>query len=182
MDDKRILRLTPWEMTESLMQELEDEGLITRLYPGGHDGPVDQGDTIGVDVYEPVDGYGPHKLIVVLVNREGFPGFATHPAHEEFWLVGSESRDPMYIVIGTCDRAAMEEKVKNGTLSQEDFVLLKARYNDPKVSFFVMNPGIPHGEGIVRQGKGPASFYVTESRDLPLDLLDLGAYCLKIDG
>ena len=28
------------------MQELEDEGLITRLYPGGPDGPVNQGDTI----------------------------------------------------------------------------------------------------------------------------------------
>lgn len=180
MEEKRILRLTPWEMTESLMQELEDEGLITRLCPGGHDGPVDEGETIGADLYEPTEGYGPHKLIVVLVNREGFPGFATHPAHEEFWLVGRENRDPMYIVIGTCKREVMEEKVRTGTLREEDFVLLRARYNDPGVSFFVMNPGIPHGEGIIRQGKGPASFYVTESRDLPLDILDLGEYCLDI--
>lgn len=182
MEGKQILRLTPWEMTDSLMQELEDEGLIIRLCPGSHDGPVNQGETIGVDLYEPVEGYGPHKLIVVLVNREGFPGFATHPAHEEFWLVGQENRDPMYIVIGTCRQEVMEEKVRAGTLSGDDFVLMRARYNDPKVSFFVMNPGVPHGEGIVPEGKGPATFYVTESRDLPLDILDLGDYCLEVGG
>lgn len=44
----------------------------------------------------------------------------------------------------------------------------------------MMNANVPHGEAIVDRQKPPAAFYVTESRDLPLDLIDLAPYELKV--
>ena len=40
---------------------------------------------------------------------------------------------------------------------------------------------VPHGEAIVPvAGKPAPSFYVTESRDLPLDVIDLRKYRLRV--
>ena len=50
-------------------------------------------------------------------------------------------------------------------------VMIERHYNDPKASFFVMLADVPHGEAMVPvAGKPVPSFYVTESRDLPLDV------------
>ena len=170
-----VLTLPVLEMTPERMEQMEKEGLIRRLCPGRHeltDTPA--GETLGESLYEGEEGYGPHKIIIVTVNREGFPGFGTHPDQEEFWLVGPEDAIPMYILVARMSRTAFEAKVQGGTLTQEDFYLLCAKYNDPQVSFFIMNKGIPHGEGIFGgEGRLP-SFYVTESRDLPLDLCETG--------
>ncbi|MDD9989429.1 MAG: hypothetical protein OXQ31_24395 [Spirochaetaceae bacterium] len=40
---------------------------------------------------------------------------------------------------------------------------------------------VPHGEAIVPAAGNPApSFYVSESRDLPLDVIDLRKYRLRV--
>ena len=58
---------------------------------------------------------------------------------------------------------------------------IECRYNDPDTSFFVVLAGVPHGEAIVPAPSKPApSFYVTETRDLPLDLIDLRMYRLRM--
>ena len=169
------IKLKALEMTPELMQKMEDEGLIERLCPGKHDlNDTPRGETRGASLYEGVEGYGPHKIIVVTVNREGFAGFGTHPDQEEFWLVGSRDAMPMYILIARMDRESFEVKAKAGTLTKDDFYLLLAKYNDPLVSFFIMKRNIPHGEGIFDEGGLMPSFYVTESRDLPLDLCEIG--------
>lgn len=171
----RKIKMPVREMTPELMRQMEREGLITRLCPGRHDLPdTPRGETGWAALYEGKEGYGPHKIIVVTVNRPGFPGFGTHPDQEEFWLVGHEHAIPMYILIARMDRTAFEAKVQADSLTPDDFYLLRAKINDPEVSFFVMHSGIPHGEGIF-DGEGVLpSFYVTESRDLPLDLCDFG--------
>ena len=44
-----------------------------------------------------------------------------------------------------------------------------------------MLAGVPHGEAIVpAEGKPAPSFYVTESRDLLLDVIDLRKYRLRV--
>lgn len=173
------LRLPVREMTPALMEAMEREGLIIRLCPGRHNLPdTPRGETGWAALYEGKEGYGPHKIIVVTVNRPGFPGFGTHPDQEEFWLVGREDAIPMYILVARMDRPAYEAKARSGKLSPEDFYLLRAKYNDPEVSFFVMRSGIPHGEGIFDGEGALPSFYVTESRDLPLDLCDIGCEVL----
>ena len=39
---------------------------------------------------------------------------------------------------------------------------------------------VPHGEAIVEADLPPATFYVTESRDLPLDVVEMRKYRLKV--
>ena len=86
----------------------------------------------------------------------------------------------MYLAICRLSRESLEKAVAEQSLRTEDFVMLRVRYNDPQVSFFVMNANVAHGEAIVDRQKPPAAFYVTESRDLPLDLIDLAPYELKV--
>ena len=87
----------------------------------------------------------------------------------------------MYLAVALCMREEFEERVNSGRLSAADLVLIECRYNDPEVSFFVMRADVPHGEAIVPvAGKPAPSFYVTESRDLPLDVIDLRKYHLRV--
>lgn len=173
MESSKTIKLVPQAMTPQLMAELEAEGLIVRLCPHHDDLDAKKGETLGGLLYEPKEGFGPHKLITVTVNREGFAGFGTHPDKEEFWLIGDPDTNPMYIVIARMRLYELEGKIEQGTLNAGDFILMKATYNDPWVSFFIMNELVPHGEGIIDSNKGLPSFYVTESRDLPLDIVDL---------
>jgi hypothetical protein len=133
-------------------------------------------------LYEPKEGYGPHRLITVTVTREEFAGFGTHPDNEEFWLIGGGDTQPMYLVISFLSPEALAEKISANTLKENDFIALRVKYNDPSVSFFVMRAGVPHGEAIVDRGMRPPSFYVTESLNLPLDLTQFGDYQIKICG
>lgn len=174
------LAIKPTDMTREVMAELEARGLIIRLCPGHEAFEAPAGETTWRLMYEPREGYGPHRLIAIRVNREAFAGFGTHPDNEEFWCVGSEDVQPMYLAIALISNDRMMEKIADGTLSEDDFIMLRIRYNDPEVSFFVMRAGVPHGEAIVDHGKAPAAFYVTESRDLPLDLTDMGEFELAV--
>ena len=172
--------MTPVEMTPEVMQDLENRGLIIRMRPGAHSLDAINVETLGESLSETDDRFGPHKLITVTVNREQFAGFATHPDNEEFLLIGEPDTKPMFLAVALCMRVEFEEKVRTGSLKPNDFVLLHCKYNDPEVSFFVMLKDVPHGEAIVEADLPPATFYVTESRDLPLDVIQMRKYRLKV--
>ena len=175
------LALDPVPMTAELMAHLEERGLIIRLRPGAHDLAAQPGETLGELIYESAASHGPHKLIAVTVNRAEFAAFGSHPDNEEFLLLGNPDGQPMYLAMALCLREEFEQKVKTGRLSAADLVMIECRYNDPEVSFFVMRAGVPHGEAIVpAAGKPAPSFYVTESRDLPVDLIALRKYRLRV--
>lgn len=176
------IELPPVNMTKEVMQELEEKGLVINLRPGQHDIESPIGETTWKLLYEPEENYGPHRLIVVCVNRQEFTAFGTHPDGEEFLLIGNKETQPMYLAIALISKEELEMKINEETLTSEDFVLLRVRYNDPEVSFFVMCPDVPHGEAIVDKGKIAASFYVTESRDLPLEITDWKNYKISIKG
>jgi hypothetical protein len=174
------IELRPVEMTEEVMRDLEGRGLVIRLCPNRHELDAPPGETPWKLLYEPKEGYGPHRLISVTVNREEFAGFGTHPDNEEFWLIGDPGTQPMYLVISLISASELGERISGKTLSEDDFIALRVKYNDPWASFFVMLAGVPHGEAISGTGKRPPTFYVTESRDLPLSLTNMGDYKLKI--
>ena len=150
------IEMAPIEMTPETMQDLEDRGLIIRMRPGSH------------------------ELIAVTVDREEFAGFGTHPDNEEFLLIGEPETNPMYLAVALCGRDEFEEKVKLGRLAPSDLVLLRCKYSDPELSFFVIRKGVPHCEAIVDADQPPATFFVTESRDLPLDLVQMRKYRLRV--
>jgi hypothetical protein len=176
-----IINLKPVEMTGQVMDKLEKKGLIMRLCPKHDELDAAPGETVWKLLYEPKEGYGPHRLITVTVNREAFAGFGAHPDNEEFLLLGDSDTQPMYLAISLLSEAELAAKIKAETLTEMDFITLRIKYNDPEVSFFVMRAGVPHGEAILDRGKKPPSFYVTESLNLPLDLTTFGSYELKIE-
>jgi hypothetical protein len=176
----KIIGLRPVEMTGEVMEFLERRGLITRLCPNHDELAPPLGEIAWKMLYEPKEGYGPHKIISVTVNREEFAAFGVHPDNEEFWLIGDDDTQPMYLAISLISAEELGAKISAETLEASDFIALRVKYNDPTVSFFVMRENVPHGEAIVNAGKRPPSFYVTESRDLPLPLTDMGDYRLKV--
>ena len=180
MNAKVSVELKPVDMTEDVMENLERRGLIIRMCPHHDDLNAQPGETLSKSVYESGENYGPHKLITVTVNCEEFTGFGTHPDNEEFILIGDADTQPMYLAIALVSAEELDAKISANTVTPDDFIALRVKYNDPYVSFFVMKADVPHGEAIVDEGKRPPSFYVTESRDLPLSYTAFGNYHLKI--
>ena len=167
------------EMTPESMQDLHDRGLIIRMGPRALD--ARPGETLGRSLCESAEAFGPPKRITATVGREELTGLAAHPDNEEFLLIADQETSPMYLAIALCMRGDFEEKVKTGNLVPKDLVLLRCRYNDPEVSFFVLRNGMPHSAAIVDLDKSPATFYIAESGDLPRDLLEMRKYRLKVD-
>ena len=169
---KKVIELKPVVMTPAVMADLEERNLIIRLGPGRHELPSEWGMARERPVYDSHERYGPHRLLAVTINRYSLADFATHPDNEEFLLIGDPDNKPLYLVIALMYRKELEEKIHLGTLVPDDFVCLRIRWNDPKVSFFTMLAGVPHGETVTTAEGHPPSFYVTEGRDLPNDVVD----------
>ena len=167
-------------MTPMTMEDLEKRNLILRLGPCRHELPSVWGQTLDHPVYDSHERFGPHRLLSVTVNRIPFVDFATHPDNEEFLLIGDPDTKPLYLVIALMYRKELEEKIHLDTLVADDFVCLRIRWNDPEVSFFTMLAGVPHGETVTTAEGHPPSFYVTEGRDLPNDVVDFKDYQLAI--
>jgi len=177
----KYIRLKPVEMTSEIMQMLEGKGLIYRLCPGHDELRASKEETLVKTIYASDEKFGPHKLITVTVNRSEFAVFHTHPDSEEFLAIGDPNAKPLYLVMALCNKHELESRVKSKTLSENDFVTLKVKYNDPEVSFFTILKNIPHGEAASAKDGKPPSFYVTESRDLGVEMLLLGEYKLKLE-
>ena len=177
---REAIALHPVNMTEEVMEGLEKGGLIIRLAPDRHRLETPRGQTKGKSLYECDPRYGPHKLITVTVNRASFEAFGTHPDNEDFLLLGDPSSGPLYLVIALLTPRGIEEKVRGGTLCRSDFAALTVRFNDPRVSFFTMLKHVPHGEALAAGARKPSTFYVGESRDLPIAMTDFGPFTLAI--
>lgn len=177
---KKNIILKPVLMTPDIMADLEKRKLIMLLGPHRHELPSEWGQTLDRPVYDSHERFGPHRLLTVTVNRVPFVEFATHPDREEFLLIGDEGTKPLYIVIALMFREELEKKINERNITSNDFICLKVKWNNPEVSFFTMLPGVPHGESITAVEGIPPSFYVTEGRDLPNDVVDLGEFELVV--
>jgi hypothetical protein len=172
--------LEPVRMTAAIMEDLEQRKLIFQLGSGRHELPSKWGEKLDRPVYDSDENYGGHRLLSVTVNRASLSDFATHPDNEDFLMLGDPSSKPLYLVIALMQRAELIKKIENKTISSADFICLEVVWNDPNISFFTMLADIPHGETITAREGRPPSFYVTEGRFLPDDLIDFGNYELYV--
>ena len=175
-----MIALTPVDMTPAVMQELEDLRLIIRLCPGRHVMSPGKNKSQDATIYASEPRFGPHKLIAVTINAFELLNFGTHDDNEEFLLIGDPDAKPLYLIIATCKRNSLAAKIQSHTLSAEDFIALKVKYNDPEVSFFTMLKEVPHGEVTVDCAGQLPSLYVTEPRDLTSIKTDFGSYMIKV--
>jgi hypothetical protein len=178
---KKTIALKPVTMTPEVMADLEKRNLILRLGARRHELPSQWGQTLDRAVYDSHERYGPHRLLTVTVNRVAFAEFATHPDNEDFLMLGDADTKPLYLVVALMRRAELEKKIREGTVASADFVCLRIAWNDPEVSFFTMLADVPHGEAITAREGRPPSFYVTEGRNLPNDVVDFRDYELVVD-
>jgi hypothetical protein len=175
-----IITLHSVEMSPSVMEDLEKRGLIIRLCPRNHELPARPGETLWEPIYDSAESLGPHRLITVSVNSTAFAEFGTHADNEEFLLIGDSTMKELHLVIALRSQEEIQRKALENTLTGADFICLRARFNDPEVSFFTMRANVPHGEVVGHADGRPATFYVTEPRDLETDLTDLGSYRLEV--
>ncbi|GAH39791.1 unnamed protein product [marine sediment metagenome] len=172
--------LKPVEMTPDVMKRLERAGLIIRLSPRNHELPAKPGETLWEPIYDSSEANGPHRLITISVNKTALDEFGTHADNEEFLLIGDADMKPLYLVVALCRGNELARKIEQRMLSHTDFLCLRVRYNDPEVSFFTILREVPHGEAVGESDGRPATFYVTEPRDLETDLTDFGDYRVSI--
>ena len=180
MRKNTTIALKPVQMTPQVMEKLENLGLIIRLCPGRHELKTPDGRTENICLYASSPAYGGHKLIGVTVNRSALSSFGSHPDNEEFILLGDPYAKTMYLVVALCTKEELNEKIRNDTLGNADFLALTVKYNDPEVSFFTMLKDIPHGECVRNCPGKPASFYVTEPEAMGIEKTDFGDYNLQI--
>ena len=174
------LSLTPRAADPAHLIDLEARGLIVRLAPGNHQIPVGPGEAIGRPVYQAEARHGGHMLLACTINQPGFQRFGWHEVPEEFLLLGPTDAEPLYLAFFLGKNTDLQEKIHRQTLGEADFLCLQLRFNDPECSFFTMNPGVPHGEGVARSSERPPSFYVTEPSGTTLCRPDWGDYRLEL--
>lgn len=174
------INLSPVDITPDVMKYLETKDLIIRLSPNNHRLEVESGLTRSKPVYQTDIRYGSHMLITVSVNRTDFFNFGWHEENEEFLLIGDPNSTPMYLVIALCNYLQLDKKIEEKSLSSDDFITLKVKYNDPEVSFFTMKKAIPHGELVSISTTNYPTFYVTEPTRMNLNRTNFDAFELFV--
>lgn len=169
------------DMTEQLMGELQEIGVIERLVPGKHRLNVSKGESRHKSLYETKDTFGGHKIITVTINSTVPKNFLYHNDNEDFWLIDEDEREPLILTICKLKIDTLIEKIKARTLSADDFVSVRCVFNNPNLSFFTMHKEYAHVETVLNESDLPPSFYVTESRNLDEVFIDLDGYQLIIE-
>ena len=168
------------EMTKEIMIDLDRRGLIIRLAPDCHRPEVKENESTGITIYSSNPVFGGHKLISIAIGNDYLGNFGIHKDNEEFLLIGSNEDKPLYLVISYLNVEDLTKKVEEDSVSPDDFICLKCRFNDPEVSYFTMLKNVPHGEASVLGPGRPSKFYVTEPTDLTLEKIDLSKYNITI--
>jgi hypothetical protein len=166
------MKLEIKEMNEKLLDEMESLDLIVRLYPSRESHRVfpAPGTGEGTFLYRSDERYGAHGLMAAAIDNTEFVNFGTHPDHEDILLLGGIGEKALFFLFAKDKRKVYLKKLYSGALTPDDFICFRAEYNRPYLSFFTVKKEVPHGECVRGKGK-PATFYCTESTNLPLDLI-----------
>jgi hypothetical protein len=165
------------------MLMLDEKKLIILLGPCKHEVTgLNPESEVDIRLYVSSPSNGEHQLMAVTKNQSEFLNFGSHADNEEFLLIGDNNAKPLFLLVALIKHDELDIKAVNGTLTENDFILLRCKFNDPECSFFTMLKDTPHGECSI-QGKGrDPSFYVTEPSAMPHRISNLHDFMFKIDG
>ncbi|MBI9012463.1 MAG: hypothetical protein JEZ08_09575 [Clostridiales bacterium] len=173
--------LKPLQVSEEILDRLEQLGVISRIKPGKHILETEKGESKHETVYGCDDHYGPHKLICVTINNSKPTNFLYHNDNEDFMLIDLNNRAGLVITMALVEHRILEQKIENNTIDSKDFISVIFEPNDAFTSFFTMNKGFAHVETCLFESDAPPSFYVAESRDLDENHIDFKGYQLRIE-
>jgi len=172
---KQNIILHPLEIPKAVMSDLEKRNLSLRISLDTHARNAKPGRTMTDPIYFSSNDGAPHKLMFVKANRIELTELCIHPENENFLVIGDVNTKPLYLDIALCMREELDVKIQSKTLRDCDFIDLRLKQTNPVVSFFTMLKDVTHGEAIGKDEGKPASFYVTESRnliDVDMNLVD----------
>ncbi len=175
------IEIQPIDMTQEIMSSLEDHGMIIRLCPGCHDVDASEGQVGVNDIYTTDVKFGTHKLISATINRDTFSAFGSHPDNEDVFLIGNQDIKDLFFLFSYLKEEELNKRIKLKEIQPSDFIVIRAKFNDPYVSFFTVLKDVPHGEATIPGIGVPPSFYVTEPSDLPIKMIDFNDYEVKIN-
>ena len=178
---KRRILLRPEKVSEQLLAQLEDQGLISRLMPTPACLNAPDGKSVDETIYISDPKWGSHKLICVGKNSAEVC-LSSHPDNEEVILINQEPEElkPMYFIMGLHPADRLEGLAREGKLSSQDFLSFEARYNDPNLSFFIVLAEAPHCEITMPAPGIVPTFFVTEPSQMGARVVDLGEYELQV--
>lgn len=104
---------------------------------------------------------------VVISHRE--PKLFYHPKPQDelvLLIKNSENFKDLFFIFGLHKSAEIEKRIKDGILSSKDFVALKAIYNHPRYSFFIICSESFHCEVTGENGTEFPAFHVLEPKSL----------------
>ena len=173
----KTIFIKPVEMTKEVMESLEQKGLITRIVSGAFS--KDPGDDPFCDVviHSSDIKSGAHEFCSACNNREQVDELLAHSDHEEVFFIGPEDAKPLYLIFSFLSLEAFNKKVQEGTLSDEDFITLRVKFNDLEVSLFTIRKGVVHVE-FVQPGSNaaPPSFFFSSGNSLTHERVCFGDY------
>ena len=163
------IEMAPVDMSQSVMQDLENRGLIIRrpLDKSEFDARIAQSGEQSTNERAARSDRSERLRRVAVADRQDFAELVSHHDNGEVLLIGEREYGPMYLVIALCMRDEFEEKVKTGRLSVNDLILLRCRYNDPNVSSFAIIKDVPHSEAVL-------------DANLPFDIIEMRKYRIKV--
>ena len=164
--------LVPQPLTETILMELEDRGLVRMLRPTRallNNPQMDRVDTI----YESSREDGAHTMICVRKNQTEIR-FTVHSDNEDVLFVnpGDTALKPLYIIFALYKGGELKQRAADGNLTADDFLALQVTFNNPTTCIFTIYKDTPHCE-ITAPGNDEAPiFYVTEPSQMKMSYID----------
>lgn len=171
------------EASEELFEMLNKKNIITPFINNNDSIDLKKEDYDINERYRTSKEYGGHKLICVNYNISEII-LNYHDENEDFILIQDKpfKYKDLYLFLSLLDKDSLIEKIKNKELANEDFIIIKLKFNDPKLSFFTMNKEIPHCELVKKdEPKKNPYFFVTEPSNLENKELKKGDYRIKFN-
>jgi len=178
----KIIKLKPKTATPGLLTFLEEKKLIKTFKPP-QDILASQAKNGAMRViYSSRACWGAHKLICVKKNSSSIK-LNYHPDNEEFILLNNSGVKfrPLCVIFGLLKQKGLSAKFRKGTISENDFIAVSFKLNDPRLCVFTMLGGTVHCEVVLPgNGVGPV-FFVAEPSKLGLNGFEAKGYKLVVE-
>ena len=176
----RKLILNVQSANESIMTKLEKIGAISRLIPPEDVINIEEGRFEARRIYSTDPKYGGHMLLFVNIN-DTKSDLNYHPDNEEVFLFNPFKIKPLIFLFSLSNYVEIEKKINNKTLNNNDFMALNIPFNNPKLSYFTVNKYFLHYEVTIAGPERSPSFWVTEPKDLPMNIIDMQDYNINLN-
>lgn len=173
--EKRI-NIIPLGMNVQLMERLEKDGLIIRICHRSYFENIKKDEVKVKLIYSCNSKSGPHSLCYIKSNKQTADCFEAHSDNEDWFLISNDEVEDTFLMLSKLSTKDLKEKIENKKISGNDFIALKMKFNDPEVSFFTIIKNVPHLFFSRKGMKDDPSWYITLSKDIGMDYINLVEY------